>query len=292
MSESVRLTIEGGIACVRIDRPGLKVNALSRAVLNELDEAIGVIDARGDELRGVLVGSGKPGQFVAGADLKEILRLAEQERGEIAGLVRLGHQVFRRLASLRLPTAALIDGPCLGGGLELALACDARIASAEPHTKLGLPEVKIGLIPSWGGTQRLPRLIDATAAARMVLSGEPLDAEEAVRRGLVDEACSATELDARGRAWIETLRASRGGLAPRAERSGVVSGMPERPPVARPNDEGEGPAHDAAWRALVEGSRVPLTEALALEEAVAVPLFLAEGTVGRVRAVLERRGRG
>ncbi len=115
--------------------------------------------AQRTDLRGLLLRSGKPGQFIAGADLNDLAALAYITPEQAAGALGAGHQIFSGLSRLPFPTVALIDGNCLGGGTELVLSMDDRLASAAAHTQIGLPEVKIGLIPGWGGTQRLPRLI-------------------------------------------------------------------------------------------------------------------------------------
>ena len=120
-------------------------------------------------LRGPLFTSGKPGQFIAGADLTEVSANAEATKVSI----ETGHRIFRAFSELPFPTVALINGACMGGGTELVLSLDYRLAGEGPQTKIGLPEVKIGLIPGWGGTQRLPRLVGIDAAIEMITSGEP-----------------------------------------------------------------------------------------------------------------------
>src|SRR5207248_4365925 len=175
--------LDGGIALVTFDVPDKKVNTLSQGVLRELAGLVGRLEQRTD-LRGLLLRSAKPGQFIAGADLNDLAALSVITREQAAGALGAGHQIFSRISRLPFPTVALIDGNCLGGGTELALAMDDRLVSTSPQTQVGLPEVKIGLIPGWGGTQRLPRLIGLNPAIEVITSGEPVSAPKAVALGL------------------------------------------------------------------------------------------------------------
>ncbi len=159
--------IDGQIALVTIDQPGSRANVLSQAVQSEFEALLTELRARSD-LQGLILRSGKPGMFIAGADLKEMGGLAgddEQKRR----VVRRGLAIMAGIESLPYPTVAAIEGPCVGGGLELALGFDFRVASTHPKTELGFPEVKIGLLPGWGGTQRLQRVIGPATAAEMIL---------------------------------------------------------------------------------------------------------------------------
>ena len=172
-------TGEDGIAVVRFDRPGSSVNVLDTKTLNALVEILGELD--GQSLRGVVFESAKPSVFIAGADLRELA--GTQSRAE---LVDLGQQTFARIAALKGVTVAAIHGACAGGGLELALACDYRVASPERATRIGLPEVNLGLIPAWGGSTRLPRLLGLPRALKVILRGELMPASKAMALGLID----------------------------------------------------------------------------------------------------------
>jgi 3-hydroxyacyl-CoA dehydrogenase/enoyl-CoA hydratase/3-hydroxybutyryl-CoA epimerase len=181
------LTLErrdDGIAVIHVNSPGQSQNTLDRAVL---EQAPGLLDEleRDRSLAGVILLSDKPGSFIAGADIHMIE--ACRDADEVAELSRAGQRICDRIAGLRVPVVAAIDGVCLGGGLELALACDARIATAEAQTRLGLPEVQLGLLPGSGGTQRLPRLVGITAALDLMLTGRQIDARRARALGLVDD---------------------------------------------------------------------------------------------------------
>jgi 3-hydroxyacyl-CoA dehydrogenase / enoyl-CoA hydratase / 3-hydroxybutyryl-CoA epimerase len=185
---ALSLEITGdGVAWLVFDRPDARVNILGAAVLARLNELLGEIEegVAAGRVRAVVVRSGKDGSFIAGADVNEIASVTDP--AEAAAGAALGQAVFRRLERLRVPTVAAVDGVCLGGGTELILACDARIASDRPETKIGLPEVRLGIIPGFGGTTRLPRLIGVSDALGMILTGKPASAQKAQRTGLIHE---------------------------------------------------------------------------------------------------------
>src|SRR5262245_30669745 len=197
--------LDGKIAVVTFDVPEKKVNTLSQGVLRELAGLVGQLEQRTD-LRGLLLRSGKQGQFIAGADLNDLAALSFITREQAAGALAAGHQIFDGIGRLPVPTVALIDGNCLGGGTELVLSMDDRLVSAAPHTQVGLPEVKLGLIPGWGGTQRLPRLIGLNPALEMITSGEPASAAKAVALGLAFDAVPAERLVEEGRRRVQCLQ--------------------------------------------------------------------------------------
>ena len=183
---SVRLEFRAdGVALLTIDQPGAKVNVLTAQLWTDLETAIDSLLVRTD-LKGLAIASGKPGVFIAGADLKLLANAPAPNDPAVRAFIELGLRVLEKLEALPFPTCAAIDGAALGGGLELALACDIRIASDNPKVQLGLPEVKLGLIPGWGGTQRLPRIVGLECARRMLSTGDPLLTEEAVQCGLVE----------------------------------------------------------------------------------------------------------
>ncbi|MGN6185403.1 MAG: 3-hydroxyacyl-CoA dehydrogenase NAD-binding domain-containing protein [Thermoanaerobaculia bacterium] len=174
---------QGELAIVWFDLPGEKVNKLSTPVLNEL---LSVVDqlASSDATK-VIFASRKPGIFIAGADVMEFTTVtgAEQARAYVS----LGQQVFTKVTKLKQTTVAAIDGACVGGGCELALSCDWRVISDSPKAQIGLPEVKLGIFPAWGGTSKLPRLIGLPGALDVILNGKTLDGKRAKKAGLVDE---------------------------------------------------------------------------------------------------------
>jgi 3-hydroxyacyl-CoA dehydrogenase/enoyl-CoA hydratase/3-hydroxybutyryl-CoA epimerase len=183
-----RVEVSEGIATVLMDVPGEPVNTLSPEVGAQLDGILSELD-RDERVRGVVFGSGKREGFIAGAkiDMLQGVRTAEEAQGLSRGIQKL----FERLAALRKPVVAAIHGACLGGGMELALACRFRVVSDDRKTQLGLPEVQLGLIPGAGGTQRLPRLVGLVNALDLILSGRSLRARKARSMGLADEVVPA-----------------------------------------------------------------------------------------------------
>ena len=167
------------IATITVNRPD-KLNALNDATIRELGVAIDEARARDDVAGILLTGAGRA--FVAGADISE---LASQTPLEATHRARVGQQIFGRFETSPKPVVAALNGFALGGGCELAMSCHVRIASES--AKLGQPEVKLGILPGYGGTQRLPRLVGRGAALRLLLTGELISAAEAFRLGLVDQ---------------------------------------------------------------------------------------------------------
>jgi enoyl-CoA hydratase len=190
-----------GIALVTINRPD-KRNALSSAVVGELNEAF-VRIAGERAIRGAIVTGAGEKAFVAGADINELAVLTAVEARQYAAR---GQQVFRMLETSAKPTVAAVNGYALGGGLELAMACTVRFASE--NATLGQPEVKLGMIPGYGGTQRLPRLVGRGRALELLLSGEPVTAAEAHRMGLVNAVVAQSDLLNYSRAWLEKVLAN------------------------------------------------------------------------------------
>lgn len=181
---------DGGLAHLVMDHPARRINVLDADAVASLEAALS--DLEGAPPQGVIVLSGKPGSFIAGADIDAIGSLTDPE--QVKSLVRRGQVAYERLAALPCPTVAAIDGVCLGGGLELALACDARLASEEPRTQIGLPETLLGIFPAWGGTTRLPHVVGLAAALDLILTGRSLDARRAEKLGLIARAVPAAWL--------------------------------------------------------------------------------------------------
>jgi len=151
-------TSDDHICVLTFDRPDSGANIFDAATLDDLNEHLDAVEKDGS-LRGLIIASAKKSIFVAGADLKTLLQGAKS--GEMREFIERGQRVFNRLANLKIPTAAAIHGASAGGGFEVALACDYRVASEDPTTRIGLPETTLGLLPAWGGCTRLPRLIGA-----------------------------------------------------------------------------------------------------------------------------------
>jgi 3-hydroxyacyl-CoA dehydrogenase/enoyl-CoA hydratase/3-hydroxybutyryl-CoA epimerase len=191
-----------GIVHLVMDHPARRVNVLDVEALDDLGRALDQLSSMSD-VQGLVLRSGKNGSFIAGADVEAIGAITD--RDEVLRLVRHAHQVFGRLAALPYPTVAAIDGVCLGGGTELALACDSRIASEEPRTQIGLPEVLLGIVPGFGGSQRLPRLVGLSTALDLILTGRALDARRAEKAGLITRAVPAAWLLEHAHRHLETL---------------------------------------------------------------------------------------
>ena len=191
MTEAIRLERDAeGIAWVVFGDPNAKVNIFNADNMAALDRILDEL-LREKPKRVVFI-SGKPGTFIAGADIKELQEIRDATHAE--ELSRAGHRVFAKIADL--PSVAAIDGACLGGGCELALACRYRVATDNPKTQIGLPETQLGIIPGWGGTQRLPALIGLRAALDIIVPGKSLDAGRALKVGLVDAVVPAIGLRA------------------------------------------------------------------------------------------------
>lgn len=197
---NLKLKIEDNFAIIEFDQPDSKVNVLSAASMAELQEIISQI--RSDQnLKGVCVLSNKHDIFIAGADIKEIENITTVS--EAMAKAQGGQKTLNALEELSVPTIALINGACLGGGLELALVCDYRLASFSDKVRIGLPEVKLGIIPGFGGTKRLPRLVGLRKGLELILSGDAISANEALKIGLLDGLVSQSRLFIEG---IEFLK--------------------------------------------------------------------------------------
>jgi enoyl-CoA hydratase len=214
---------EDGLATVTIDRPDT-LNALNAAVIAELDDAFRRVE-NDASLRGIVITGAGRKAFVAGADIRELpVGNAVQARN----YALRGQALMRRLERMGKPSVAAINGFALGGGLELALACTLRVASA--NASLGLPEIKLGIMPGYGGTQRLPRLVGRGRALEMLLTGEPVDAAEAYRIGLVNYVVPQPELLAFSQALLrKTFDKTRLGVAAilDAVNTGLECGLQE-----------------------------------------------------------------
>jgi 3-hydroxyacyl-CoA dehydrogenase/enoyl-CoA hydratase/3-hydroxybutyryl-CoA epimerase len=221
---------EHGIGWVVLDDPERKMNVLTEPImrrLSELTEEVNRLAAAG-QIRAVVFVSGKPGSFVAGADVDAIAQIHDAAKAETA--IRLGQAIFMDVEHITVPTIAAIDGICLGGGTELSLSCRHRVASDSPKTRIGLPEVQLGIIPAWGGTTRLPRLVGLQNALPILLTGEPVSASKAKRIGLVDEVLPAQGFRERVRDFV---RGVIGGATPRRAKRGILQRVLEDTPPGR-----------------------------------------------------------
>lgn len=189
---------DNGVVTLSLDRAGSSANAISRAVLDELEQIVERLAI--EKPAGVIIHSAKASGFAVGADIREFVNYAAQ--GTVRENIEHGQRVFEQLARLSCPTVAAIHGACMGGGTELVLACRQRIAADDDSTRIGLPEVMLGIHPGWGGSARLPRLIGATDALPVMLTGKPLSARRALALGVVDRIAPANELLAEARTLL------------------------------------------------------------------------------------------
>lgn len=194
-----------GVVWVTLDRAGAVTNVLSAEVLAEFGSILDQLDVYPP--KAVVVRSAKEAGFIAGADIEEFTHLDSADKGR--ALIARGWDLFNRLAAVKYPTLALIRGHCLGGGLELALACRYRVVVDEPGTKLGLPEVMLGIFPGWGGMKRLPELIGPQAALDLMLTGKTVDGRKAKKLGLADLCVAPRVMDASARGLVLSGRPGR-----------------------------------------------------------------------------------
>jgi enoyl-CoA hydratase len=187
--EHILLAVQDRVATITINRPD-KLNALSSALLDELDRAVGEVLSRSDVGGAIVTGAQRA--FVAGADITELARLRTLDGDTARAFAVRGQHIFNGIDQSPKPFIAAVNGFALGGGCELAMACHFRIASEA--AKFGQPEVKLGTIPGYGGTQRLPRLVGRGHALQLLLTGEIIDAQEALRIGLVNRVVPLAEL--------------------------------------------------------------------------------------------------
>ena len=226
----IKLAVEEGVAVLTIDRP--PVNALSRQVMEELGQALEELKAD-PAVKVVILTGGGSFAFVAGADVKEIASLRSGQ--EAADVAAKGQGVITKIQRLGKPVIAAINGVCLGGGNELAMACHLRVAG--DRTRFGQPEINLGLIPGFGGTQRLPRLIGVAKAMEWILTGDMITAPEAHRLGLINLVVPQDQVMKAAKDLARKL-ASKGQAAVRLALKAIEDGLD------RPLDEGL--AHEAA----------------------------------------------
>jgi len=271
-----RETSDDHICVLTFDRPDSGANIFDDATLDGLNEHLDAVE-KDASVRGLIIASAKKSIFVAGADLKTLLQAAKT--GEMRGFIERGQQVFNRLADLGIPTVAAIHGASAGGGYEVALACDYRVASDDPATRIGLPETTLGLLPAWGGCTRLPRLISTEKATEVILKGKLYSAQEALKIGLVDEVASRDQLVDRARKRLgEGKRPSSGASRPPLPDQGEARGVA--------GGEGKMTGNAAPARALEiikKSLATPIDESLRMELDAIVDLGKSEATQNLIR---------
>jgi 3-hydroxyacyl-CoA dehydrogenase / enoyl-CoA hydratase / 3-hydroxybutyryl-CoA epimerase len=272
----IQRKIDQGICLLAFDRPESGANIFDAATLSDLDQQLDFIEEE-DSLEGVVILSAKKSIFIAGADLKTLLHQART--GEMRAFIAEGQRIFNRLAALKIPTCGAIHGACAGGGYEIALACDWRVASDDPATRIGLPETTLGLIPAWGGCTRLPRLIGAEKAAEVIVKGKLYSAQEAKQLGLIDEVVSPDRLlDAAKKKLRDGKRPSPSPLPQGEADGGAVGGGKTSAPRASGN---LAPAR--ALEVVTKGLSGTVEDALRMELDTIVELGETDATQNLIR---------
>lgn len=270
-----------GIATLTFDTPESKANIFTRAALLEFAGHIDALAGDGS-VKALFIESAKDNIFIAGADIHEIK--AADDKETITAFVQQGQDIFTKLASLPFPTIAMIDGACLGGGLEMSLACTYRIATSHPHTRIGLPEVNLGILPGFGGTQRLPPLVGYAKAMELIIGAKRLKGEKALKLGLVDACVPSGYLEFKKEEFIEEiltgnlkkkLCCSRKGISwyeKLAPVRKIIGRVAEKKVLAKTH--GHYPAPLAVIRVMEESFGKPLKDGLQIERQAVTQLAL------------------
>jgi len=278
-----KLVRDDGICILTFDRPASSANIFDRRALTELGEELDAI-AADSRIKGLVLTSAKRSIFIAGADIKAMGENASPE--EICKLVELGQDVMNRLASLPIPTAAAIHGAAVGGGYELCLACDYRVASTDKATRIGLPETQLGLLPAWGGSTRLPRLIGLPKALEIILAGKTVAAKPALKRGMVDELVHKEYLtEAAVRILRRGKRTTDGHLLTNNALVAKVIALRLRSQLMK-KTRGHYPAVLAALEVVTRGISKSITDSLALERERILELVQGEPCRNLIRIFL------
>ncbi len=262
--------LDDGVQVLTFDTPASSANVFNRETLSELSTVIDAITVN-PNVRGLIFFSAKLAIFIAGADLHEMAQKTDEK--DLREMIHFGQQVFNRIADLPIPTVAAIHGACLGGGYELCLACDYRIASDAPCTRIGLPETLLGLLPAWGGSTRLPRLIGLPNALDIILRGRKLAAVPALGLGMIDAVVPYEHLI---RAAVERMAK---GMPSRPRHVLVNNPLASRVIASRAwaqvwnTGRGHYPAVLKALEVAVSGLSKPLADALALESNAIIGLL-------------------
>jgi len=258
------------VCLLTFDRPESGVNIFDSATLDELNEHLDFVE-NDASLHGLIIASAKKSIFIAGADLKTLLQ--QTQSGDMRAFIAKGQRIFSRLADLKIPTVAAIHGASAGGGYEVTLACDYRVASDDPATRIGLPETTLGLIPAWGGCTRLPWLIGVEKAAEVILKGKLYSAQEALKLGLVDEIAQRDQLIDHARKKLRAGKRKVEGRAPATPGSRELA----------PSRQAGNAAPERALEIINKTLSISPDESLALESDAIVDLGKAESTQNLIR---------
>lgn len=231
MSKAFKQSIDDkGIATLCFDLESEKVNKFSSDVMLEFESHLDELK-KDSSIKLLVITSAKKGIFIAGADIRELQRF--QNRSIALEKAKKGQDVFNKLKSLPFPTLAVINGACMGGGMECALACDYRLATTNPKTQLALPEVNLGILPGWGGTQRLPRLVGLTQSLTMILTGKPVNGSKALRSGLINKLVAHEFLEDELPKYLDELLKSGKKTKENFKPKGWMNKLLEKTPIGR-----------------------------------------------------------
>ena len=273
-------SLEDGVVLLRFDRPDSAANIFDFETLAELEAHLDALARPDSGSRGLILTSAKRGIFMAGADLHSIRKMNVEE---LKNFIQRGQDVFNKLAALKFPTVAAVHGAALGGGYEVCLACDWRVASNDPATKLGLPETKLGIIPAWGGCTRLPRLVSVPKALDVILGGKVLPARQALRAGMIDEVAPREYLLQAARRWLKRGKHPHG-LAHSAPVNMVVDAViaPSARHDVRRKTHGHFPAIEKALEVILKGSSSWDEKDSLVREREAIAELIAGDTTGQL----------
>ncbi len=283
---NIQRDVTGGICTLTFDKPNSAANIFDQETFDELNAHLAFLEGEGRTLRGVVFRSAKPKIFIAGADLIGFSKESELTQEKLSRLIDQGQGTFERIARLPFPSVAAIHGVCLGGGFELALACDWRVASNASVTKVGLPEVLLGILPAWGGSTRLPRLIGLPAALGAILTGKQYAAKPAQKLGLVDDVVFPEGLAAAAGKRIAAGRrpAPKSFLANKSLVASVVASQAKKKALAK--TRGNYPAPLKALEVAANGLGVPHDVSLRNEKAAFIELAKSEASRNLMRVFL------
>lgn len=266
---------DAGFATLTFDRPGSTGNIFDLPTLDELNQHLDFLESE-KSIKGLIIRSAKSRIFIAGADLNTFTKEVSAE--QIGAMIDRGQKTFERIAHLPYPTVAAIHGVALGGGFEISLACDYRVASSDTATKVGLPETNLGILPAWGGSTRLPRLIGLPNALEAIMTGRQYPAAQALKRGMVDAVVFPEKLQE-----VATSKIQRSG----GKKRSYQTHLENRPPLSRfiksraekkalDRTRGHYPAVLKALEVACSGLDVPHEQSLANEKTGFIELALGE----------------
>ncbi len=279
--ETIKLSMAADdVAVLTFDQPGSRANLLSRGTLDELRAHFDSLESRTD-LAGLILCSGKDGIFIAGADIKEFGGVTEGGAEAAERVSTEGRELFRRLCRMPFVSVSAIHGSCVGGGLELSVWCDRRIATDHPRTQLGFPEVKLGILPGWGGTQRTTRIVGASNTIEIACSGDMIDGRAAYDMGLVSDlvphdrlteaAIDLIRLEQKTGQWKEDRKTWEGPLGLNADEIAFTTATAKG--FILHKTKGHYPAPLATLDVIVQGANMPIDEGLKGESKAFGKLF-------------------